>query len=351
MTAGFSRDFLRSWLQYLAVPWWLFGVAYAAFDILVNALLCAIFGGRARLRQYVSDPIGILWSLFLPGPIALIYVANWTATVAATTALADSGIDLLMYRHDVLRYADNWLQWLALALALASAAISFWRYHFQRTAKLWFTTPWIFHVIRVSLFDLPLGYMGIMTLVNFVDSTIAFNRAFLQLPRTLDVWHPDRFYGLDPAYELLLGQFTVALAISFLPLVMLFREADQPYAWTYKTLILSGVVATIVLGGITLLNFNHALERVRLAAITSVVNELHSLPPQPVTLFDAARQIGTLLKYENIVDLPKSVPIPGWLTFLGTSRTLLIAVELYSLLQPVLKTPSVPTLVRKWLES
>jgi len=189
-----------------------------------------------------------------------------------------------------------------------------------------------------------------MTVVSLIDSTTALNRAFLQLPQALDVWHPDRLYGLDPAYKLLLGQFTVALAISFLPLVILRREANQPYAWMYKTLILAGVMATIVLASVTLWNFNHALERVRLAGITATVDELHSIPLRPTTQFDATHQICVLLEYQNIVALPKSLPIPGWLAFLATSRTLLIAVELYSLLQPVLKTPAVPKLVRKWLE-
>ena len=345
-----AADSLRSWLQYLPMPWWLFGVAYAAFDVLVNVLLCALFGGRARLRQYASDPIGILWSFLVPGPIALIYVANWTALAAAITVLADNGIDMLMYRLPVLRYTGNWVQWLALALAVANATISFRRYRFQRTDRTWFTSPWIFHVVRTCLFDIPLGYMMIMTLITFIDSTVAFNSAFLQHSQTLDIWHPDGLYGLDPAHKLLLGQFTVVLAISFLPLVILSREADQQYARMYKALVLAGVLATIVLGGVTLWSFNHAVKQARLAAITSVVDELHNLPTQPGTVFEAQCQIGTLLKYQNTVDLLESVPIPGWLALLGTSRMLLIAVELYSLLQPVLKMPSVPTFVRKLLK-
>jgi len=85
MNADFLRDFLQSWLQYLAIPWWLSGVTYAAFYVLVNILQCALSGGRARLRQYASDPIRILWPLLFPGLITSIYVANWTATGAAIT--------------------------------------------------------------------------------------------------------------------------------------------------------------------------------------------------------------------------------------------------------------------------
>jgi len=188
--------------------------------------------------------------------------------------------------------------------------------------------------------------------INLIDSTIALNRIFIRIPSAIavDIWQPDGLYGLKPAYELLLGQFGVGLLASFLPALMLLREAEQPYSRMYRAGVLIGIATVIAIASIVLYNFSSAIERVSLSAIAMTVDNLRTPQPQLTKLLQEMCRTNLLIEYQIVASLPSSLPIPGWLKALGTSRILLLAIEFYSLLQPALGTPKVPDILRSLIK-
>jgi hypothetical protein len=145
-------------------------------------------------------------------------------------------------------------------------------------------------------------------------------------------------------------QFSAGLLASFLPALMLRTERDQPYSKMYKLGVLLGVTAVIVTVSIVYGTFNGVMERVSLSAIALAANNLRTPQSQLAQLLQEVRQTNLLIKYQIAVSLPSSLPIPTWLEALGTSRILLLVIEFYSLLQPVLGIPKMPDVLRRLLK-
>lgn len=118
----------------------------------------------------------------------------------------------------------------------------------------------------------------------------------------------------------------------------------------YRIGILIGVATVIVIASSVLYNFN-AIEQVKLSVITPLLDELRSSPP-PASLSQEAHRANLLIEYQIAESLPSSLfPIPGWLKALGASRIFLLAIELYTLLQPTLKVPKIPDVVRRLIKA
>ncbi len=180
-----------------------------------------------------------------------------------------------------------------------------------------------------------------------------FNNLFLQIPDivTPDKWHPDGLYGLKPAYELLIGQFGVGLLASFLPALMLRREFKQLYSIMYKAGVLVGIVAVIAIASIVLHNFSDALEQTRSSALTITADSLKASLSSATNLVQEMHRMSLLIEYQIVDSFPSSLPLPDWLKALGVSRLLLLAMEFYSLLQPVLGTPKMPDVLRRIIKA
>jgi hypothetical protein len=347
-------DFLQNWLQHLRAPWWGVALTYPVCVLLLNILLSLLFGGKARLRELFADLNFFYWLALVPGALPVAYIVNWEATRAVIAALEKNRIDVSAWRHPFLAHTGNWLQWLILALSLTLVLSSCRRYAIVRREKPWFAKPpWPVYLLRSMLTDLPVTYMVCMTVIKLIDSTIALSRVFAYIPSaiTVDIWHPDGLCGLKPAYTLLLGQFGVELLVSFMPALMLRTEADQPYSRIYRFGVLIGIAVVITTAFIVLYTFDGAIERVRLSAIATAVDSLRTPQPRLTQLLRELHHTNLLIEYQIAASLPSSLPIPGWLKALGTSRILVLAVEFYSLLQPVLGIPKVPDILRRLLKA
>ncbi|MGQ9585289.1 MAG: hypothetical protein ACUVXG_07805 [Anaerolineae bacterium] len=280
-----------------------------------------------------------------------LYVVNWEAISQAIFTLQGDGINVAAWRFRLFVALDPWFQWLALAVSAVIVVLSIWRYMTSRSEKTLLTErlPRWLYLFRVCLVDIPVAYMISMTVVNAFDFIAALNRVLTNIPTfvTVDALHPDGLYGLRPAYNLLLGQLATGLLLSFVPLLILRREAQQWYAWQYKAATTVGIAITIGFALAVLANFNRAIDQVRFAEVASIVGRLHSSQAQQPSLLEEVYRANLLAEYQIAVSLPSSIPIPGWLQALGTSRLLLLAGEAYSLLQPVLGTPKIPDVLRR----
>ena len=346
-----GADVLQTWLQRSALASWAIGVAYALLWLVFDVSACLAFGRKQELLgQLWQDPIHLWWLILFPGMVPIGYTLNFRATVSAVSSMRTNGIFVLACRHEVFTCSDAFPQWIALILSLLICLAGLRR----RDKSLWFTKlPLPIRLLRLMIMDLPVTYMACKLTIDLIDWALAVNKVFVLLPRfiAVDIWHPDGLYGLKPAYNLLLSQAGIGLIASFLPMLVLHREAGQSYSWMYRTVLVLAVLAVLAFAAASWINLDSALERVKVSAVTTVTKRLRSLPWPPTALLQETRRLNLLIEYQIARAVASTAPIPDLVKGLGISRFLLALIEVYAVLQPVLRLPQLPKALRRMVRA
>ena len=312
-------------------PWVLFVLFYMSLDVFVNSFFLL---RRREFRQTLrSDPLLLIWPIFILAPVTAMF-------------LYTSQVSFLIIRHVnknnfVLKGRIQFaVIFIAIFISVTNAAISYFRYMKLDQGKSdldrrFFTRSQHFYMLRILLFDFPLAFMTILTIIRILEQSIVIHR-FLNniIPTSNFMFPPDGMYGYRWIYEIILNYFILGVLLSFLPAIMLVREKNTVYSRVYKTGVIILELAIIFISSLLAFDFHIAIQTIHShslyqisAFITSDVNVL-----QNDSSAELLRQIVYLNLYDKISQLPNGFPIPRWLQSILGLRIVTYFIEIYPIL-------------------
>lgn len=312
---------------------WLFVLLGGIFFIFGNIVLTFIFGGKNLVKIFLSDKVALSWGFLVLGLSASLYILSTEYLTNALSALDRNGYHLLNFRLPWFVDLNSSLQYYIWPVSLIINTINSYRY-IKNDRDVFFRK---FSILEGLVFNVILGYMLFATIVKWID-VLFMSFRFLASPiNPIKVIHPDEIYGLSPLSELVATFLVIAILVSSMNLVVYFRGQTNKKEYIYLTTV--GIFIGIAFIFIIVPVFNNALTSIRQNALLEVTNDI--INQQPI---DKSNDINSsLLKYQILADLPKVVPLPLWLTFLGSTRAVIIIIEGYALLAKPLNLPKIPS--------
>jgi hypothetical protein len=331
------------------IEWWVFWLVYALLDIIINLLFCYAFGKKQRVREFFKDPLSILWPFLVLGPIAGGYLSVNQTNNNIQINLNKLGLNYESYSIGFQNEQN--IFWVTIVIALIIAISTRVRYE-KFKPNIWFSKPKFFGRFRTILFDLPMAYMAIMTLIMLIDQwAVIYN--FLSstwLPGS--PFHIDGLYGINWVYKRVMGQIIIALLISLGPLIMMTREGKQKYSWLYKILFIVGV---IIIAIATFILANKLNEKINFIFLHFFSIYIDSTPifPSPYQNQDIGyllQQIILGAQIDRLLTLPKKLVIPPWIeSLLGIRILVFFFLEIYGNLAKKYSWPQFPQMLAKVL--
>jgi hypothetical protein len=309
--------------------WWVVWLIYALLDIIINVAFCYGFGKTQRVREFFKDPLSILWPFFVLGPIAGGYIFIHKIN-------GDIQIDLqkigLHYNNYSLGLQNRQAIFLVVALISLALAISTRiRYERYRT-NIWFNKPKIFGRVRTILFDYPMSYMALMTIIKLIDQWIVINNFLASEWLPSVPFHADGLYGIFWVYERVTTQIIISLVISIGPLIMIVREGQQKYSWIYKLLFSTGAISILIATLFLANRLSYKINEIYSYYITMYLDSLQIFHD-----FAQIQDIGFLLhqllletQVDRLMKLPNKLIIPQWLEgLIGIRLIFFVFFEIY----------------------
>jgi hypothetical protein len=280
------------------------------------------WGAKLRIASFTSDKVALVWPItVLAFPVAM-YGLSRSYIGDVVLSLARIGVDINKYRPELFRNFDDSIQVAIWILVFINAIFSFIRYQ-QRKTTTYFSSSPVFHISRLILFDLPLSYAVINTLLNWVDISIAVDGLLLDPSIKYPLIHQDLMYGLRETHDLILGYCFVLVILSLLPLVILYRERHERHGWIYRPLTYTGLLLAVLWGVLLVIHFGVRLEAINMGAIKQLDwNGIGTLTTD---------NIAPLQAYDVLKGLPRAFQFPIWIGYIFGARGLLIIYELYLL--------------------
>ena len=359
------NDFFYYITNKYLVDWFLFGFFLAVIDIVFNNIMCFFTGGlqgiknlknilskndinsktllkklkyswfrlkgKNRVKEYWSDPIAVIYSftiLLLP---TWFYGLSHKIINNKVHELNLAGIYLFKNRAPVFSLNQFRIQYFILAISIIIVVSTIFRYQ-MRSKKTWFSESLGFHIFRSVTFDIFQSYIIINIIVMWFDFFLSFFRVLENENMKYQILFPDQFYGLKPAYDLLILVDVVLVILSLLPIIMLFREKQQKYSWIYYCLIYGGLLSILILNIILVNKFNYRIEMIQYNEYYKI-NDNIDLTFENILDSNNYNNVNPVLQYILIInELPDSISFPQWFEYLLSLRLLLFLYELFILI-------------------
>ena len=340
-------DIVFKFIQTTPAGWIGIGFLFAMFDYTFNIIMCFIIGGiqnirkntkknslkqrqktfvlggREWIKEFRSDSLSWFWPLTILGmPIAL-YGITRIVVGEALTSLSDISTTVT---HYYLFSSAEYFQFLPWLISVLVSLTTIYRYRKQRSKPTFFSKSQFFTVIRVILFNIPIGFAVISIILFLISFSISLYRFLLDPEIIYNTFNPDQLYGLKKAYDTAVFMGVILIIISFLPTVMLIRESKEKYNSLYKLGTYIGILSSFIIFSILIFQFNFRIGEIKDAAyhvsLLSSINSYSLNQNGRVDLFAA------LLYFNTVKDLPGSFPVPLWLGSIASIRTIILGYEL-----------------------
>ncbi|MCB8951378.1 MAG: hypothetical protein H6650_05125 [Ardenticatenales bacterium] len=305
-------------------------------------------GGRGRWQEFRADTLSWLWPLTILAVPTFLYGFTKSSIIESVQGLSQFGIVLDNYRLPLFKMLNDTLQHIVFAAAVINSALTFFRYR-SRKAPTWFSRSAVFHLTRLLIIDVILGYMLMTMVFTWLDYGTALYSVLSDNSIHYQVLDPDLMYGLHASYQVIVLLCALLTIISFLPAIMLIREKSQHYNWTYYGLMYAGISASIILGSLLIYQFHVRLGIIHESALMVVTNSAN-LDPAQLTSGVGIADLVALRFFSVIRDLPGGFPIPSWITFLVSARSILFSYELLLMLYSDGERPTIRDMLRRILE-
>ncbi len=328
------------------LDWRVFLLIYALFDIVLNLTLSYLFGRKQRVKEFLKDPLSILWPFFVLGPVAggYLYIYDLYKNI-------QNGFDEIGVGQTYLApISGRYLFWLIVLIAAGISISTRIRYE-NNKPNIWFSKPRFFGRTRTFLIDFPMAYMAIMALLNLVIQWFAIYTFLSSRWLPTIPFHIDDFYGIRWIYDIVITQITVSLIISLGPLVMMTREGKQKYSWIYKLLFTAGVIF-IVLSSLVIANkLNHKIGEIHDHFSAIYINMLSFPLPTSSDTSNLLYQLAISTQLGQVMSLPTKLILPTWLeNFVGIRLVVFLLVELYPTMASKFSLPQFSPILEKLLE-
>jgi len=340
-------DIIFNFIQTSPSGWAGIGLLFAIFDYIFNIVMCFfvggiqnirksnkkssfkqrqknfVLGGREWIKEFQSDSLSWFWPLTILGlPIALYGITRIVVSEALTSLSEISTTVTHYYVFPSVEYIQ-FFPWL---ISILVSLTTIYRYRKQRSKPTFFSKSQFFTVIRVILFNIPIGF-AIVSVILFLISFSTSLYGFLLDPGiTYNTFNPDQLYGLKKAYDTVVFMGVILIIISFLPTVMLIRESKEKYNSLYKLGTYVGILSSFIIFSILIFQFNFRIGEIKDAAYH--VSLLSSINSYSLNQNGNGNLLTALLYFNTLKDLPGSFPVPLWLGSIVSIRTIILGYEL-----------------------
>lgn len=287
-------------------------------------------GGKIRWQEMRNDRPTWIWPLLVIFPIVLIYGYGRQHLDETINQMASNNLDIRLYQPSEYNRLYQSIQYIVWLTCLGIVIWTLYRYRYKRSAPTWFSRSIVHHLSQSLIFDLFIFYMVTMTMFAWLSYSIALFRLLRDDSIAYSILSADQLYGLDPAYDTILGMSLVLIGVSLMPLLTYFRERNQSYKWVYFALVYGSLGISVVLLVLLVYSFDQRLAAIKaneLNIISSQLNDVH----QWHNLSDGVllSRINVGLEYYQVVSqTPGNFPIPSWLSILVIGRVLFFIYEL-----------------------
>lgn len=359
----------------IGLPWIGIAIVYAIFDYSYNLLMCSMVGGVIQIREYYkdlktrkikifkrgflnkilenykigshlllqeffADKLSWSWPITTLAIPTAIYGISRGLTTSGILSLTKNGINF----HDYIMLPNNnQVQIFFWAFAVILGLRTFYRYQKERSGHTWFSKVWLFSFSRMFLFGFPLSYMILNIIYIWAQYSVSLFQIFSNDHIQYLIFHPDHMYGLGEVYKTVITMSVFLIVLSFLPSLMLIREKEQRYNKMYYFLIYSGIITLFLLLSLLIIKFDQRLGSIQSDALGKIQIQIDpSLRPNIGTL--------TNLAYFSLIStLPRGFPIPAWVSFLLSVRSLALFFEIVKIIFPSSYESNVVKLLQKIL--
>lgn len=289
-------------------------------------------GSVLRLAEYREDILWWLWPVTtLAFPLA-IYGISRNLIENNIKTLRDLGINTEHY----FVFDQNYVQFLILGIAISIGISTFFRYRHNRSERTWFSKSVFFHLSRIILFDIPLAYAIINTILLWLSFLLPIYKILLNHSFTYSPLQPDLMYGLSSIHSIVVGMGAVLIAFSFLPTVMLIREKNEKYNRMYYILWYGGLLIATILFGVLMILFSNTLTSIQknaLAILSQQIGELNQLGNTP----ENTQKLLSAYLWTNVSSLPTEFTFPTWIKSIFNIRLIVLIYEILKLITPPTK--------------
>lgn len=325
-------------------------VGYGVFFILAMTAMLYVSGKQKSVKEYFKDSFGVfIWPFFVLGPIVVSYLLISDLSTNIDSHLKSIGLSYASFslKLDRLRF----LFWLIIIPACAEGIENVVRYHKERP-KLWLSKPRFLQPISTVLFNIPLGTMVLVLIVRLIDQWITFHRFMTSSWLPDYAYNVDEMYGLRWLYTILLTHITIAIIASFSSLLVLIREGGQKYSWIYKTVFLLSITCAGIALFTLFLDMNSLLRNINLHFLNLSISKINQFPQtgSNASLDFLIQKLLLIQEMTNITELPKSMPIPAWLSGIIGIRLIIFIPEIYAMLAKPLGWKKLPINIKRIIE-
>lgn len=332
------------------LQWWAFWLIYSVLDIIVNLLFCFSYGGKRRVKIFLSDSLSILWPFFVLGPIAGAYLYITESNVETIVHLQKMKVN---YANYSISLQQNTHLFIIVAILSLGLAISTRMRYEKYRPDIWFSNPKTFGRVRTILFDFPMAYMGIMAIIKLVYQWIVLRNFLSSSWLPVLPFHVDGLYGINWVYKRIIGQIVLALIVSISPLVMIIREGKQKYSWIYKTLFSLGIASITIATFLLARALDQKISSIYTHFVSTYIASLQEVQASAhdTNTTHLLQQILLTEQMTEATTLPNKLNIPPWLASLISIRiAIFLALEVYTKLADRFSWTKIPVDVKKILE-
>ncbi len=306
-------------------------------------------GANALYSKFRNDPLSWIWPFtVLMIPVAL-YGITHLYIDEIIVELAKARIVLSDYYPFFLVRWNNIIQHLLWVLAGIISFLTIYRYHTQREGYTWFSTSLIFNSSRAIIFNLPLSYAFLSVIINWVLFSISLFMMLQDDVKKYTILYPDLMYGLKPAYEALLVLSSTILALSFLSVVVLYRERRQKYSKIYYLGLYGGILLVTLIIFSVIYQFDQRLGNIKENALYEIISTVDLTLGGAVNEASNGQIVNALHFYQIVLQLPGNFPIPPWVTYIFGVRTIVIIFELLVAFSPDVEQKTISKVVKTLL--
>jgi hypothetical protein len=367
-------DFFYNYLN-TGLPWIVIAIGYAVSDYLYNLSMCSILGGITQIKKYYTnlknqaktifdkahlieirknykigsqkllkefykDTLSWSWPITTLAIPTLIYGISRKLTTDGLLSLTKNNINVNAF---FLLPNNEQVQFFFWGTALIISLRTFYRYQKERSKPTWFSKIWLFGFSRVLLFDFPLAYMVLSTIYVWLQYSTSIFQILSSDQLQYTIFHPDLMYGLGKIYSTVITMGVSLIILSLLPSLMLIREKGQKYNKMYYFLVYSGIIALFLLLSFLVIKFDQRIETIQEVALTAIQKNMQN------NFYFDIKTVANLEYFSLISKLPRGFPVPAWVSFLLSARSIALFFEVLRIISPKASKSNLIKLLQKIL--
>jgi len=281
-------------------------------------------GGNKLTREFLSDKLSWVWPITILAVPTILFGFSIITIESTNTSLRKMTFNSFGYSN--LFFQEN-IQCFLWGIAFFLSAGTFYRYQRQRSKTTWFSKHWVFNLLRTMLFNFPLSYMILTTILVWIEFSLSLHQFLSDNNVYYSFLHPDMLYGLKTVYKTVLSMGGALTALSFLPTIMLIREKQEKYSKMYFFLVYSGIIALFIMFGLLVFRFDQRLGNIKESALNATQKQMTTDKADG----DFQKVITDLQYYQIASSLPSGFPIPPWANTLLSVRSIVLVFEIIKL--------------------